>query len=48
MTFIKWLREEKGYNIRDDYDIMEQLSAVEADILWQEWDNAHGWEEEDG
>ena len=38
MTFIEWLREEKGYSIYDDYDLMEKLSSVEADILWQEWD----------
>lgn len=47
MTFVKWLREEKGYNIYNDYDITEQLSASEADVLWQEWYGAYGWKEDE-
>jgi len=46
MTFIEWLHEEKGYSIYNDYDITEQLSAVEADVLWQEWYQAYGWKED--
>ena len=45
MTFTKWLREEKGYPVYDAYDIMEQLSSVEADILWQEYDASGGYAE---
>ena len=45
MSFVDWLREEKGYNVYDGHDIIEQLSAVEADILWQQWDKEVGWNE---
>lgn len=38
MKFVDWLREEQGYNVYNDYDIMEQLSADEADYLWNYWD----------
>ena len=45
MDFIEWLREVKGYNIYDDWSLKEQLSSIEADILWKEWD-LQNYEEE--
>ena len=45
MDFIEWLREVKGYNIYDSWDLQSELSSVEADILWQEWD-LQNYEEE--
>jgi len=46
MTFIEWLREVKGYRVMDDYDITEQLSAGEADVLWQQYDSGSEYDEE--
>ena len=48
MTFIELLQTEKGYyQITDDWTLKEQLSATEADHLWQQWYNSYGYQEEE-